>query len=157
MEIRVGWAAALLAIVLLAIVVFCESTLAMQDTDKPAQPNVLWLSTEDIGPQLACYGDTTATTPRLDALAAKGLTYDIAWSNYPVCAPARTTIISGMYAGSLGAGNMRSLRKASCECQNVSAVFESSRVLLHQQRQRRLQPRQTRWRLGSIRQKSRLA
>ena len=111
MEIRVGCIAALLAIVLLASVVFCESTLAMQGSDKPTQPNVLWLSTEDIGPQLACYGDTTAKTPRLDALAAEGLTYDIAWSNYPVCAPARTTIISGMYAGALGVGNMRSLAK----------------------------------------------
>ncbi len=72
------------------------------------RPNILWLSAEDIGPQLACYGDTTATTPTIDGLAQTGLVYDIAWSNYPVCAPARTTIITGMYAGTLGAGNMRS-------------------------------------------------
>ena len=105
MNFRVGCVA-----VLLAFMLFSEhATLAFQGEDKPLQPNVLWLSTEDIGPQLACYGDSTAKTPRLDALAAQGLTYDIAWSNYPVCAPARTTIISGMYAGTLGAGNMRSL------------------------------------------------
>ena len=85
-----------------------SAALALEDSDQSVLPNVLWLSTEDIGPQLACYGDTTAETPRLDALAAQGLTYDVAWSNYPVCAPARTTIISGMYAGTLGAGNMRS-------------------------------------------------
>ena len=98
--------------VLLTLAMFCErSTLAVQGSDNPLQPNVLWLSTEDIGPQLACYGDNTAKTPRLDALAAEGLTYDIAWSNYPVCAPARTTIITGMYAGTLGAGNMRSLAR----------------------------------------------
>ena len=71
-------------------------------------PNILWLSTEDIGPQVGCYGDEIANTPSIDALANKGLVFDYAWSNYPVCAPARTTIISGMYASSCGAGNMRS-------------------------------------------------
>lgn len=72
------------------------------------QPNILWLTTEDVGPELSCYGDSTAETPALDSLAKKGLVFDIAWSNYPVCAPARTTIITGMYASSLGAGHMRS-------------------------------------------------
>ena len=91
---------------LLTLLLCNQCVFALQGTQ--TRPNVLWLSTEDIGPQLACYGDTTAKTPHLDALAAQGLTYDVAWSNYPVCAPARTTIISGMYAGTLGAGNMRS-------------------------------------------------
>ena len=72
------------------------------------RPNILWLSTEDIGPELNCYGDDTATTPTLDKLASSGVVYDYAWSNYPVCAPARTTIIAGMYASCNGAGNMRS-------------------------------------------------
>ena len=72
------------------------------------RPNILWLSTEDIGPHLGCYGDPDAVTPHLDDLAKKSVVYDIAWSNYPVCAPARTTIIAGMYAACNGAGNMRS-------------------------------------------------
>ena len=97
-------------VALLTLVLFSDRTAWALQGDQPL-PNVLWLSTEDIGPQLACYGDTTAKTPHLDALAAKGMTYDVAWSNYPVCAPARTTIISGMYAGTLGGGNMRSLAK----------------------------------------------
>ena len=71
-------------------------------------PTFFGCPAEDIGPQLACYGDTTATTPNLDALAKRSLVFDVAWSNYPVCAPARTTIITGMYAASNGAGNMRS-------------------------------------------------
>jgi arylsulfatase A-like enzyme len=72
------------------------------------RPNILWLSTEDIGPHLGCYGDPDAVTPNLDRFAKNSLVYDIAWSNYPVCAPARTTIISGVYACALAAGNMRS-------------------------------------------------
>ncbi|SFH69584.1 sulfatase-like hydrolase/transferase [Planctomicrobium piriforme] len=73
------------------------------------RPNILWLTTEDIGPELGCYGDKYADTPNLDAFAKRSTLYLNAWSNAPVCAPARTTIISGMYASSLGAEHMRSL------------------------------------------------
>ena len=72
-------------------------------------PNVLWLTSEDNGPHLGCYGDKYATTPILDALAAKGMIYTRAISNAPVCAPARTTIISGMYPPSTGSEHMRSM------------------------------------------------
>lgn len=75
-----------------------------------AKPNILWLTTEDIGPHLGCYGDPAANTPTLDALAKRGMLYDVAWSNYPVCAPARTTLIMGMYAAANGNGHMRSSR-----------------------------------------------
>ncbi len=71
-------------------------------------PNVLWISSEDHGPHMGCYGDEYATTPNVDALAARGLLYTRAWSNAPVCAPARTTIISGLYATSSGGEQMRS-------------------------------------------------
>jgi arylsulfatase A-like enzyme len=72
------------------------------------RPNILWITSEDNGPHLGCYGDSYADTPHLDALAARGLIYLNAWSNAPVCAPARTAIITGMYPTSLGAQHMRS-------------------------------------------------
>ncbi len=76
----------------------------------PAErPNILWLSCEDTGPHLGCYGDPDARTPNLDALAGRGLRYRRAWSTAPVCAPARTAIISGMYPSSTGSEHMRSL------------------------------------------------
>jgi uncharacterized sulfatase len=75
---------------------------------QPARPNILWITCEDTGPHLGAYGDRYAVTPNLDALARRGLLYRNAWSNAPVCAPARTTIISGMYPPSLGAEHMRS-------------------------------------------------
>jgi arylsulfatase A-like enzyme len=102
--------------------------------DPPDRPNILWITSEDNGPHLGCYGDTYATTPNLDALAAQGLRYTHAWSNAPVSAPARTTLITGMYATSLGAQHMRSravlpkfvrpftayLREAGYYCSNNS-------------------------------------
>ncbi|WP_417847479.1 sulfatase-like hydrolase/transferase [Thalassoglobus sp.] len=73
------------------------------------QPNILWLTAEDIGPHLGCYGDDYADTPKLDEFATRSLTYLNAWSTAPVCAPARTTLISGMYPPSTGSEHMRSL------------------------------------------------
>ena len=79
-----------------------------QPPDKLPPPNILWVSSEDNGPHLGAYGDDYATTPNLDALAGRGLIYRNAWSTVPVCAPARTTIISGLYPASTGAHHMRS-------------------------------------------------
>lgn len=73
-----------------------------------AKPNVLWLSSEDNGPHLGAYGDDFATTPNLDRLARRGMVYSRAWSNAPVCAPARTAVISGLYPTSTGSQHMRS-------------------------------------------------
>ena len=74
-----------------------------------ARPNILWITSEDHGPHLGCYGDRYATTPNVDRLAARGLLYRHAWSCAPVCAPARTTLISGLYATSTGGEQMRSM------------------------------------------------
>lgn len=72
------------------------------------KPNILWISCEDTGPQLGCYGDNYSSTPHLDAFAKKSQRYLNCWSNAPVCAPARTTIITGMYPPAFGAQHMRS-------------------------------------------------
>ncbi|QDV23308.1 sulfatase-like hydrolase/transferase [Aureliella helgolandensis] len=79
-----------------------------QQRSPALRPNILWVTSEDNGPEIGCYGDEYADTPHIDGLAARGLRYTNCWSNAPVCAPARTTIISGMYPTSLGAQHMRS-------------------------------------------------
>jgi uncharacterized sulfatase len=72
-------------------------------------PNILWITAEDHGPEMGCYGDKLAVTPNVDALAKKGMLFKLAWSCAPVCAPARTTIISGVYPPSSGGQHMRSM------------------------------------------------
>lgn len=73
-----------------------------------SRPNILWLVSEDNSPLLGCYGDAEAKTPNLDNLAREGVLYLNAFSNSPGCAPARSTLITGMYATSLGTQHMRS-------------------------------------------------
>jgi uncharacterized sulfatase len=81
---------------------------SMVSAQSKPRPNILWITCEDTGPDLPCYGDKYTATPNLDKLAARSLRYDAAWSTAPVCAPARTCIISGMYPPSTGSEHMRS-------------------------------------------------
>ena len=90
------------------LMVACWFWAALQ-VNAAERPNILWISSEDHGVQMGCYGDANASTPHVDRLASRGLRYTQVWSCAPVCAPARTTLISGLYATSTGSENMRSL------------------------------------------------
>jgi uncharacterized sulfatase len=68
---------------------------------------VLWISCEDISPHLGCYGDPHAITPNLDTLASEGVRYTHAFTAAGVCAPNRSSIITGMYQNSIGTHHMR--------------------------------------------------
>lgn len=81
------------------------------------QPNILWLVSEDNDPFLGCYGDRFAHTPNLDRMAAEGVLYLNAFANAPVCAPSRSTLITGTYASSLGTLHMRSRYRIPLEVQ----------------------------------------
>jgi arylsulfatase A-like enzyme len=73
------------------------------------RPNILWITSEDNSARwLGCYGNEQAATPRLDRLAAEGNLFRQAYSNAPVCAVARSTILNGVYAPSQGTQHMRS-------------------------------------------------
>jgi len=71
-------------------------------------PNILWITAEDLSPALGCYGDTYATTPRLDRLAAEGVRYTRAFASAPICSPARSCLITGVFASTLGTMALRS-------------------------------------------------
>ena len=45
------------------------STAGLGATDRP---NIVWITSEDNGPEIGCYGDDYATTPYIDALAKRG-------------------------------------------------------------------------------------
>lgn len=80
---------------------------AMTAPASAASPNILWLSCEDISAHLGCYGDPHAITPNLDQLATEGVRYTHAFTAAGVCAPCRSTIITGFYQNSIGTHHMR--------------------------------------------------
>lgn len=98
--------AAVLAACALVLVAWSASSpsVAAQAT----RPNILWITSEDNGPEIGAYGDAYATTPNLDALAARGFRYRTVWSNGPVCGASRTALILGVYPESTGGEHMRS-------------------------------------------------
>ena len=71
------------------------------------QPNIVWIVTEDMSPTLSFYNDKTAKTPNLDQLAKESMIYDNAFATVGVCAPSRSSIITGMYPTSIGTMHMR--------------------------------------------------
>ncbi|MBI3468544.1 MAG: sulfatase-like hydrolase/transferase [Planctomycetes bacterium] len=82
--------------------------LACSQTVAADRPNILWITSEDNSAYLGCYGDPLASTPNLDQLASQGVRYRSAFANAPVCSTARTTLITGMYATTLGVHHHRS-------------------------------------------------
>ncbi|MBL7133799.1 MAG: sulfatase-like hydrolase/transferase [Phycisphaerae bacterium] len=71
-------------------------------------PNILWITVEDMSCNLGCYGDEYATTPNIDRLAGQSVRYTNVFATAPVCSPVRSCLITGVCAGSLGTGNLRS-------------------------------------------------
>lgn len=99
-----------------------------------SRPNILWITCEDTSPHLGCYGDSFAVTPNLDAFAKQGVRYTSAFAYTGVCAPSRSSLITGVYPLRLGSQHMRSttrlpgsiklfteyLREAGYYCSNNS-------------------------------------
>ena len=65
-------------------------------------PNVLLILVDDLKPALGCYGDPTAITPHIDALASSGMRFDPAYCNQAVCAPSRFSLMLGSHSTSTG-------------------------------------------------------
>ena len=94
----------------LILAIFClGNALAADAKDGATRPNILWITSEDNAAHwLGCYGNANAQTPHLDALANNSVMFNHAYSNAPVCAVARSTILHGIYAVSSGTQHMRS-------------------------------------------------
>ena len=72
------------------------------------QPNILWITAEDMSPVLGCYDDQFAVSPNIDRLAKESVRYTRAFASAPVCSPSRSCLITGCYPPSLSTQQMRS-------------------------------------------------
>ena len=74
-------------------------------------PNFLWLVCEDQSLFFSMYGDSSANTPNINQLAQDGIVYQNCYTPSPVCAPSRSSLITGMYPTTLGTQHMRAYKK----------------------------------------------
>ena len=67
------------------------------------QPNVIIILTDDQGyGDLGCMGAADLKTPRLDALAERGVRFSSMYAASPVCSPSRAGLLTGRYPGNAG-------------------------------------------------------
>lgn len=65
-----------------------------------SKPNIIYILADDLGyGDLSCYGQTKYTTPNIDKLATQGILFSQHYSGSTVCAPSRSTLMTGMHTG----------------------------------------------------------
>ena len=64
---------------------------------KKTQPNILFISIDDLRPELNAYGKTAIVSPAIDRLAKEGVQFTNAYCNVPVCGASRASLMAGLY------------------------------------------------------------
>lgn len=64
------------------------------------KPNIVWIMADDLGiGDLGCYGQKIIQTPNIDRMAAEGMRFTDAYAGCTVCAPSRSTLMTGLHMG----------------------------------------------------------
>jgi len=71
-----------------------------QKTEDPQKPNIVYILADDLGyGDLSCYGQTHFETPNIDNLAENGMKFTQHYSGSTVCAPSRSSLMTGKHTG----------------------------------------------------------
>jgi N-sulfoglucosamine sulfohydrolase len=94
-------------------------------------PNILLITTHDINPHLGTYagiwpGAEEAITPNLDRLADEGVRYNNAFATAPVCAPSRSSMMTGCYPSSIGTMHMRTKAVVPAEVRLLPQILREA-------------------------------
>jgi len=86
--------------ILIFFVLFIFTQSCKQTENKAIKPNIIYIMADDLGyGHLGCYGQQFIHTPNIDTLAKEGMRFTQAYSGCSLCAPARSTLMTGTHAG----------------------------------------------------------
>src|SRR5207237_4294975 len=69
-----------------------------------SQPNILVIMSDEHGPMFSStYGHRIVRSPHMDALAARGVLFENAYCNSPLCVPSRASFVAGKHVHRIGA------------------------------------------------------
>jgi len=78
------------------------------------QPNILFLSMDDLKPELGCYGSKFVKTPNIDQLASNGMLFEHHYIQQAVCGPSRASMFSGLRPDTTKVWDLRHTCKEEC-------------------------------------------
>ncbi|MDC0935392.1 sulfatase-like hydrolase/transferase, partial [Pirellulales bacterium] len=90
------------------------------------KPNVLFLICDDLNCDLSCYGNPLVQSPNIDRLAQRGVRFEHAYCQFPLCGPSRASFMTGLYPDQNGVRqNAVYVREHLTHVQTMSQMFRN--------------------------------